>query len=68
MKAAWHPGRATEAEVRAYCKEWADVIFVRERIERRWTSVSLAELPTELREKWVATFVQRGVVPHRIAR
>jgi hypothetical protein len=65
MKVRWEQGKVREAEIRAYCKQWGDVIFVREQIDGRWTSVSLTELPDDLREKWIQSFIEGNLIPYR---
>jgi hypothetical protein len=58
----------TMEELENYLEEYADVIFVREQIDGRWGSYSLAELPTELSEKHKDRFLSEGFIPVRLKR
>lgn len=54
------------ATILEYMLEHADTIFVREQVDGKWGSHSLAELSTKARAKQMAKFITEGVVPIRM--
>lgn len=52
--------------IREICLDNLDTIFVRERINDKWGSYSLRELPEDLREKHIQRFEIYGSLPYRI--
>ena len=51
-----------------YIVKYADDIYVREQIDGKWGSYSLAEMPTKLTLKWAMTFIKERRIPHRVIK
>jgi hypothetical protein len=41
-------------------------IYVREKVNEKWGSYSLVELPSELSITHVLRFIKEGTIPHRV--
>ena len=55
----------TLADLLHWIRLYGDSIFVREKIEGKWTN-SLNNLPPDKWAKHVARFVEEGIIPHRV--
>jgi hypothetical protein len=53
----------TLAEFLTFCDEHAREIYVRECIDGKWDAYVFADLPRELRSKWLAFWIEEGMVP-----
>lgn len=49
-----------------YCLHYAEDIFVREEINGKWGSYSLAELDKETRNKWIEGWWNENRMPFKI--
>lgn len=60
--------KISELAIRLYCEQWPELIFVREKLQGRFTEVSLKDLPFGLREKWVRFFIRQGEIVPPVAK
>jgi len=56
------------ADMIEYCLEHPDCIYIREQVDGKWGSFSLAELPLKLRAKWMARWIEEGRVPLKLKK
>lgn len=59
---------ANEEEFRQHLIDNADLIFVREKINDKWGSHALSDLPEELRTKHIEWFVRGNRMPVMLKR
>ena len=50
----------------AYCKRYADAIYVREKIDGKWQSVALSSLSKEKQQEWITMFYEARQLPTRL--
>lgn len=55
-------------ELMHHCIEYADVIFVREKIDGRMRNVALEDLPEKKQMEWIQKWHDGNVVPNRKQR
>jgi hypothetical protein len=57
----------TEAEIRAYCAQYADTIYVRvpRGFPARHETMALSRVAVPERDQIIRSFVMRGFLPHR---
>jgi len=51
-----------------YCIEYADVIFVREKIDGRWQNVALGTLSEKKQMEWIQGWYDENRTPVRMLR
>ena len=54
------------ARLLEWCLTYKDSIYVREEIDGKWSNVTLGALPPKLQADWIAKWLERGHVPHRM--